>query len=172
MHVNIRNMTLCAVLALSFGSSSAFAQTAPNVTEPQAFADLAGSSNMFEVESSQLALAQATSDDVKAFAQHMIEDHTAAGEKMKAAAAKDGVTPPATMAAKEHAQLEQLQAAEGEAFNAAYVAAQATAHDEAVALFETFSTQGEESALRGFAAETLPTLQEHQAMVSKLGVTN
>jgi putative membrane protein len=172
MHVNIKSMTLCAVLALSFGSPSAFAQTAPKVTEPQAFADLAASSNMFEVESSQLALERATSDDVKAFAEHMIEDHTAAGEKMKAAAANDGVTPPAAMAEKEQAQLKQLQAAEGDAFDPAYVAAQTTAHDEAVALFEEFSTQGEDSALRGFAGETLPTLQEHQAMVRKLGGTN
>ena len=43
-----------------------------------------------------------------------------------------------------------------------------TAHDQAVALFKTFSTQGQESALREFAAETLPVLQEHQSMVHEL----
>ena len=72
------------------------------------------------------------------------------------------------MAEKEQAQLEQLQSAEGEAFDQAYLTAQVAAHDEAVALFETFSTEGEESALRAFAAETLPTLQEHQAAVHEL----
>jgi putative membrane protein len=76
------------------------------------------------------------------------------------------------MAQKEQMQLELLQAAEGDAFDQAFVAAQTTAHDEAVALFDTISTQGQESALRGFAAETPPTLQEHQAMVGKLGETN
>ena len=54
---------------------------------------------------------------MKQFAQHMIDDHTAAGEKMKAAAGTDGVTPPAAMAEKEQAQLEKLQSAEGEAFD-------------------------------------------------------
>ena len=66
------------------------------------------------------------------------------------------------MAEKEQGQLEQLQSVEGEAFDRAYLTAQVAAHDEAVALFDVFSTQGQDSALRAFAAETLPTLQEHQ----------
>jgi len=105
---------------------------------------------------------------VQAFADKMIDDHTAAGEKMKAAAAKDGVTPPTKMAEKDKAALEKLQATDGADFDQAYLSVQATAHDQAVALFKTFSTQGEESALRDFAAETLPVLQEHQAMVHEL----
>ena len=47
---------------------------------------------------------------MQAFADKMIDDHTAAGEKMKAAAAKDGVTPPTKMAEKDKAALEKLQA--------------------------------------------------------------
>ena len=42
------------------------------------------------------------------------------------------------------------------------------AHDEAVTLFEQFSTEGEESALRDFAAETLPTLKEHQTEIHEM----
>ena len=106
---------------------------------------------------------------LRAFAKRMIADHTAAGKKMKAAAAEDGVTTPAETAEKDQAKVEQIEAAQGEAFDQVYVAAQIGAHDDAVALFKTFSTQGEESALRAFAAETLPTLEEHQAAIKKLG---
>ena len=98
----------------------------------------------------------------------MIEDHTLAGENMKAAAEADGITPPAAMMEKEQSKLEELQSAEGDAFDQAYLTAQTAAHDEAVALFETFSTEGQESALRKFAAETLPTLQAHQTAVHEL----
>lgn len=159
-----KSFALCALL-LCAGPSVALAQS---TTDPTAFAATAASSNMFEIESSQLALDQATNDDVKAFAQHMIDDHTAAGEKMKAAAQSDGVTPPAAMAGKDQAELEKLQAAEGADFDTAYLAAQVAAHDEAVALFKTFSEGGEASALKSFAAETLPTLEEHQAMAHEL----
>jgi len=149
-------------------AATASPNQALGATSPQAFADIAGSSNMFEIQSSQFALDHATAEDVRAFAQHMIDDHTAAGEKMKAAAAKDGVTPPAAMAEKEQAQLGKLQSSDGAAFDHAYLAAQVTAHDEAVRLFATFSTQGQEGALRAFAAETLPTLKEHQATVHQM----
>lgn len=157
-------LALAAIL-LCAGSPFASAQSAP---DPAAFAATAASSNMFEIESSQLALDEATNDDVKAFAQQMIDDHTAAGEKMKAAAQSDGVTPPAAMAAKDQTALEMLQAANAEAFDTAYLTAQVAAHDEAVALFKTFSENGEASALKSFAAETLPTLEKHQSMAHEL----
>ena len=143
-------------------------RSAAGVTSPQAFATAAASSNMFEIESSKLALERATNDEVRAFAKGMIEDHTAAGEKMKAAAQDDGITPPPVMAEKEKAQLEKLRSTEGEAFDQVYLTAQVAAHDEAVAVFDSFSNEGQESALRQFAAETLPTLEEHQAEVREL----
>lgn len=159
-----RILGICAAVALCAGTLA----SAQQVTDAKTFAAAAASSNMFEIASSEIALQKATSDDVKQFAQHMIDDHTAAGVKMNAAAQKDGIAPPDAMLEKDQAQLQKLQSAAPDAFQAEYVAAQATAHDQAVALFKTFSESGQESALRAFAAETLPTLQEHQAEVHKL----
>jgi putative membrane protein len=141
---------------------------AQSVTDKETFAEMAASSNMFEIQSSELALQESQDEDVRAFAQKMIEDHTAAGEKMKAAAATDGVTPPEAMVPEHQSQLDTLESNDGEAFDQAYVDAQAVAHDEAVTLFEQFSTEGEESALRDFAAETLPTLKEHQTEIHEM----
>jgi len=47
------------------------------------------------------------------FAQRMIDDHTAAGEKMKAAAESDSVAPPDAMAQGDQAKYDQLAAAQG-----------------------------------------------------------
>ena len=164
--MHTRTLALCAALGLCLSPAVAIGQTA--TSDPQAFAEAAASSNMFEIESSELALERATNDDVRAFAEQMVADHTLAGENMKVAAEADGIEPPAAMMAKEQAKLEELQSSEGEAFDEAYLAAQTGAHEEAVALFEAFSTQEEESALRDFAAETLPTLQTHQTGVHGL----
>jgi putative membrane protein len=157
-----------AILTLCLTPILTVAQTEPVIIEPEAFASIAVSSNMFEIESSQLALERASNRDVRAFAERMIEDHMAAGDKMKAAAQADGIDPPAAMAEQQQAELEELESAEGPAFDQAYLAAQVAAHDEAVSLFDTFSSQGEQGALREFAAETLPTLQEHQSAVHEL----
>ena len=143
--------------------SDPVAATAPvQVTDPQQFADMASSSNMFEIESSRLALEKAASEEVKSFAQHMIDDHGKAGDEMMAAAQDDGITPAPGLQPAHQAKLDELSALDGEAFDAAYIMAQVAAHDEAIALFEGFSSNGDDSALKAFAANTLPTLQQHR----------
>jgi putative membrane protein len=160
-----RFLALYTALALCTGASMANSQ---GVTNPEMFVNAATSSNMFEIESSQLALTLDVSDPVRAFAQHMVDEHTQAGVKMKEAAIKDAITPPASMSDKDQSLLGDLQAAKGEAFESVYLAEQVTAHDEAVALFESFSQGGPDNALRAFAVETLPILKQHQTAVKAL----
>jgi putative membrane protein len=157
--------------------TGAYAQTAVQppaatagaaVTDPQQFADMAASSNMFEIESSQVALEKTDNEDVRSFAQHMIDDHSKAGEDIIAAAQSDGITPATTLLPQHQQQLDQLTSLDGDEFDAAYLAAQAAAHDEAVALFEGFANSGEDSALKAFAANTLPTLVQHRDAVGAL----
>jgi putative membrane protein len=138
----------------------------PAVNDPAEFATMAASSNMFEIESSRLALERSQASEIQSFAQQMIDDHTAAGEKMKQAAQEAGVEVPTTMADAEQEQLEELQ--QSETFDEDYLDAQVDAHDKAVDLFEGFSENAEDGPLRSFAQETLPTLQEHQTRVNEL----
>lgn len=138
------------------------------MTLPQAFAERAASSNMFEIQSSELAVQMSQSDEVRTFAEKMIADHQAAGEKMLVAATAEGVSPPQALMPDHQAQLDSLAAMTGEEFDTAYLAAQAAAHNDAVTLFEGYSTQGTEGDLKAFATETLPTLQSHMQEVKPL----
>jgi putative membrane protein len=141
-----------------------------SVTSPQDFADKAGVANMFEIESSKAALEKASSDDVKTFAQKMVDDHTKAGEAMKTAAdSQGGITVPTELDDAHQQMLDQLNGASGADFDTLYIQMQTDAHKQAVALFDAFSKNGEDGALKDFAGKTLPTLQEHYEMVQKLG---
>jgi putative membrane protein len=141
-----------------------------SVTSPQDFADKAGVANMFEIESSKVALEKASSDDVKTFAQKMVDDHTKAGEAMKTAAdSQGGITVPTELDDAHQQMLDQLNGAAGADFDTLYIQMQTDAHKQAVALFDAFSKNGEDGALKDFAGKTLPTLQEHYDMVQKLG---
>jgi len=140
-----------------------------NITDPQQFTDMAAVSNMFEIESSKLALEKATGQPVKDFAQHMIDDHTKAAEAMKQAVdTQGGVTLPNALDQKHQAMLDQLKAASGTDFDGQYLRIQLSAHQEAVGLFEGFSDSGQAGALKDFATKTLPTLQQHLQMVSAM----
>jgi putative membrane protein len=138
----------------------------PSVTDPAEFARMAASSNMFEIQSSQLALDQSQDEQIRSFAQQMIDDHTAAGEKMKQAAEEAGVEVPDTMEETQQDNLEELQQSDN--FDQDYLDAQVEAHDNAVDLFEGFSEDAEDGPLRAFAQETLPTLEDHQSRVEEL----
>lgn len=173
-----RSFVLSTVIgaALVFPS---FAQTTPGLDaavradqSPEVnFAISAASSDMFEVESSKVALEKSGREDVKAFAQHMVEDHGKTTEKLKAAATADGVGPFSAPDSKRAQMIKNAQQAKDDHFDATYLSLQVQGHQEAVALFEKYASDGAGANLKAFATESLPTLKQHleeaQALSSK-----
>jgi len=146
-------------IALACFSSVVCAQT----VSPQEFVNKAAVSNMFEIDSSKVALERAKSQEVKTFAQQMIDDHTKAGEELKQTVSKIGSGPvPETLDAGHKADLSALSNKSGADFDRAYSLAQRKAHDDAVTLFSAFADSGAQADLKAFAAKTLPTLKMHQ----------
>lgn len=116
------------------------------------------SSNMFEIESSKLALKKASSPRMKQFAQQMVDAHTKAAKKLKDILKSD---PPKELAPKHADALTLLKKAEGKDFDPAYLSLQHSAHMEAVSVFRTYAGKPDDPALGTFAKETLPTLEMH-----------
>jgi putative membrane protein len=125
--------------------------------------------NLFEIESSKVALSKTKNDKIKAFANQMVTDHTSAGTKFKQAVADAKLTPPVEkLDAKHQALLDDLQKKDGTAFDTAYVKAQHDGHVETVALFEAYAKGGDNARMKQFANDMLPTLKAHLDQVSKL----
>jgi len=156
----------------------ALAQTTAPATHPPAstamttkvnaaeFVNKAANSNMFEIQSSQLALNKVQDKRLRDFAQRMITDHTQATEKLKAAA--QGQTVPTTLD-QEHAQmLQKVQQAQGDDFNRQYAQLQLDRHQKTVALFESYAQNGDNAQLKQFAQQTLPTLRDHLQQITQI----
>lgn len=164
--------------ALNLASLSAFAVAAVLTAQPAAakvsaeeFVKKASVSNQFEIESSKLASQKASDPEVKAFAEQMINDHTKAGEDLKAALSNSKVKASVAnegLDEKHQKILNDLAAASNEDFDKEYLKAQKKAHDEAVSLFRDYSKKGDDEALKTFATNTLPTLEKHQDHVKEL----
>jgi putative membrane protein len=128
----------------------------------------------FEISTSRLALEKSQSPDVKKFAQQMIDDHTAAGQRLEAAATQAGIPAdkkPVKASEVHMKQVEQLQSSKPAQFDPLYVQIQRKAHEEAVDLFSTYAESGDNPKLKQFAAETLPTLKSHLDHVKTLTVS-
>ncbi|WP_341991124.1 DUF4142 domain-containing protein [Azorhizobium sp. AG788] len=144
----------------------------PGTLSGPGFLETAAISNLFELETSKLALARTQSPQIRAFADMMVEDHTKIAARLKRAAAdaKGDFTFPTALDGEHASLLEKLRAASGPAFDALYVQIQTTAHQQAVGLFGAFANDGDQTALKAFAAETLPIMQNHLAQVLKIQV--
>jgi len=142
-------------------------------TADHKFATDAAEGGMAEVQLGQLAVSKATNADVKNFAQKMVDDHSKANDQLKAAAAGENITLPTSIGAKNQATYDRLNKLSGAAFDKAYVQDMVRDHEMDVKEFERESQSGNDSALKNFASQTLPTLQEHLRMIkdieSKLG---
>ena len=125
------------------------------------FAKKAARGGMAEVKMGQLAQEKGGSDVVKQFGQRMIDDHTKAGEQLKAAAMKENITLPNDVSPKDKATYDALWKLSGAEFDRAYARDMVKDHTEDVSDFNSEATSGQSPAIKQFATETLPTLQDH-----------
>jgi putative membrane protein len=116
---------------------------------------------MAEVELGKLAADKATNEDVKAFGKRMVEDHTKAGDQLKGIAAKESVPLPTELNAKDKALKDRLSKLSGDAFDRAYINHMVMDHKQDVADFQKEANNGQDDAIKNFAQQTLPTLQDH-----------
>jgi putative membrane protein len=127
----------------------------------------AAQGNMAEVALSRLALERAASDDVKQYAQQMIQDHTQANTRLSQLLSQKGIniTPPQTLDPEHQAISQQLSQFSGKRFDQEYTRVMEMDHNRTVKLFQTQAQQGQDPDLRAFATNTLPKLDGHLQMV-------
>jgi putative membrane protein len=162
------NMIAAMALAGALCLTPAFAKTAPVSANDQKFMKDAAQGGMAEVELGRLAAEKASSADVKAFGQRMVDDHSKANDKLKALASEKGVTLPADMKADAKEMRDKLAKMSGAEFDKMYMHHMHKDHVKDVAEFEKEASKGGDADVRSFASTTLPTLKEHLKMAKSL----
>lgn len=132
------------------------------------FAVAAADGGMMEVESSKLALTNASAANVKDFAQMMVKDHSAANDELKSAATKKNISLPAGLSDDKQKKYNDLAAKKGADFDKAYVDLMVSEHKDAVDAFQKEADKGNDSELRSWAATKLPTLQHHYEVIKSI----
>ena len=113
-------------------------------------------SDMFEIQSGQLAAEKGENGDVKSFGQQMVDDHSKTSVQLKGLI-KDKeieVQLPDTPDQDHQARLDKLKGLSGKQFDKSYVDMQVKAHEKAVSLFEDYAAAGENDDLKAWSADT------------------
>ncbi len=137
-------------------------------SQDKAFLKQAAGGDMFEIQTSQLALQKSSSDDVKQFAQMMIDDHNALEMKMKPIVSEAGVTPPSSLMGKDEKEYKKLQGLSGDAFDKEYIKAMIMDHTKVSKAFAEESQGGQLSDEKQAATANKPTVDMHLQKAQQL----
>ncbi len=133
-----------------------------------AFVMKAASGGMFEVELGKVAGMRAKNDDVKAFGQLMIDDHSKANEALRKAAKAAGLAVPEKMGDEDQKEFERFKNYKGESFDRDYVKCMIEDHEKDVAEFKRASKEAKNPMIKDFATKTLPVIEGHLEKAKKL----
>jgi putative membrane protein len=126
------------------------------------YVTVAGASDLYEIQSSQLAQQRAASEGVRRFAAMMIEHHTMTTQQVMTAARAAGMNPlPPALNPGQQRMMTELQGLSGAAFDAAYLRQQRMAHDQALALHSGYGKDGDTPSLREAATAAVPIVRRH-----------
>jgi putative membrane protein len=145
----------------SFEPPPSLAEDAPLTA--QTFVIRAAIANMSESELAELALSRSHDPAIQTYAKSMLDEHRRAQEKLRAVAADTKVALPAMVDKKHQDQKESLKGSEPDEFDAGYVKAIVSGHDQAVALFDAASqSKTLPKQLQRYAVEMLPVIRNHR----------
>ena len=175
----MKNAIALAGLAVML-AAPAFAQSAAEKTgvnsvmgvapKTEDFVTEAAASDMFEIESSKLAVERSQDPATKTFAQQMITDHTKTSEELKALVSGGKVKAmlPTAMSSAQQSMLDDLKKLNGDDFTKQYHSDQEDAHEDAVDLFKRYGDEGDNADLKAWAAKTRPALEHHLMMAKDM----
>jgi putative membrane protein len=133
-----------------------------DVTKASNFVNLAAASDMFEVESSKVALQRSTDAGVKKFAQMMIDAHTKTTATLKGLIKdQNNLSPPTALPSDLQGKLDALGSVAPADFDKTYLDDQVDGHQSALNVMQRYAKDGDLEPLKQFAAHTAPTVQQH-----------
>lgn len=136
--------------------------------EDTEFAVMAADAGMTEVELGKLALSKSSNADVKKYAQMMVDDHTAANDKLMGIASSKQITLPASISDKHKKHVEDMSKMSGKDFDKHYIDMMVDDHGDVVDAFKKENENTKDAELKNFTSETLPILMKHQDQAKAL----
>ena len=157
-----------------FPSSSSMQDSAPNsgdvgqIMKDKIFLRKAAQGGIAEVKLGQLAAQKGSSEDVKAFGQKMVDDHTKLNNDMAPIADSMGVRLPQDLSKDDQAESDKLNSLSGNDFDVEYLAFMVKDHHKDQRDFRQEAVSTTDPTLQAAVANGAKVIHEHTVMVDKL----
>jgi putative membrane protein len=137
-------------------------------TMDKMFVKKAMQGSMAEVQLGQLTLQKSNNDQVKQFAQHMIDDHTKLNDQMKPVAQQLGVQVPSEVSKKDSKTMAKMQALSGPAYDQAYIKDMVKDHKQDLSEFQMEASSGQDPAVKDAASQGSKVIAQHLQMAQQM----
>jgi putative membrane protein len=128
----------------------------------------AAQGGMTEVALGELAARQGMRDDVKAFGQMMVKDHTAINSSLKALAGQKDVTIPDSLDAKHQRMVEKMAVLTGSDFDNAYIARMIKNHEKDSKEFKAESAETKDAEIKSFVDKSIRVVDDHLQRITAM----
>ena len=128
----------------------------------------ASHSNFSAITAGNLAAAKASTDAIRLFGQAMAADHIKAQAGIDSLAFIHGIGVPKMADSPYLTRVQPLAHLSGRSFDSAYTKSQVADHRQAIDLFKAEIDEGNNKAIKDFAARTLPAMQMHYEAAMRL----
>jgi putative membrane protein len=156
--------------------TGALAQASPNGTDSAAqdkmFLMKSAEGSMAEIQMSQLALKKSKNDEVKQYAQKMVDDHTKLISDMKPFADQMGVTPPAKLNPSHMQEVARLKSMSGDKFDKEYITAMVGDHHKDLGEFQAEEAATSNQDLKSTVAQGEQVIKMHTEMIDGIAQKN
>ena len=124
--------------------------------------------NIAEIETGKLALEKSQNEQVRKFAQHMIDEHTSALKELQTLAQAKGVTLPDGTDLKHKTMATALKVMSGNSFDTQYMKRAGVGdHQQTIELLQKTQKNAKDPELKAMAIKMLPTVREHLKMAQE-----
>ena len=154
--------------ATSLQDSASNAGDVGQIMKDKIFLRSAAENSIAELKFGELAVEKATSEDVKAFGQKMIDDHEQLKTDLANIADAAGIRLPKDMNKADQAEYERLKTLSGSDFETAYITRMIKGHHRAMRDFRVEAMGSPDQDLRDFVTKGEHVIHEHLVMVNKL----
>jgi putative membrane protein len=123
---------------------------------------------MAEVQLGQMTLQKTNNDQVKQFAQRMIDDHTKMNDQLKPVAQQLGVDVPGQVSKKDRATMAKLEALSGPAYDQAYIKDMVKDHKQDLSDFQMEASSGQDQTVKDAASQGSKVIAQHLQMAQQM----
>lgn len=144
-----------------YGETNTSQTAAPPKVNDNKFAKKAAEGGMEEVALGNLAAKKGSTPEVRQFGQKLVDDHTKANDELKKIAAQQNIDLPSSLSAKQQKKIDKFAKLSGAKFDKAFTKHEVKDHQKDIQEFKQEAQYGTNPAVKQFASNALPVLQQH-----------